>query len=103
MKAALLHVRHVQKPVTPVLNIAKVIPEWNSAKSFAGHAPMRAENVRKHAEAGVQMQHNRHKNVPMPAVPALKNAKSMMRNIVSVAPKSAASAKQNAEEWLLNL
>ncbi len=99
MKAVLLHVRHVQKPVIPVLNIAKAILEWNNAKSSAGHAPMRAANVRKHAEAGVQMQHNRHKNVRMPAVSVPKNAKSTIMSIVKDVPKNADGVKLNAETF----
>lgn len=100
MKAALLHVKHVQKSVIPVLNIAKAIREWNNAKNCAGHAPMRVANVRKHAETGVQMQHKQHKNVLMPAVPVPKSAKSMMMNIVNDVLKNAEGAKLNAEIWL---
>ncbi len=49
------------------------------------------------------MQHNQHNNVPMPAVPVPKNAKSMVMNIVSVVLKNVESAKQNAERLQLNV
>ena len=88
MKAALLRVRHVQKLVILVRNIAETL-EWNNAKSCAGHAPMRAANVRKHAGMEALVQHKQLNNVPMPAVPVPKNAKNMITNIASVVLKNA--------------
>ncbi len=97
MKAVLLHVKHVQKPVIPVLNIAKETLKWNNAKNYAGLAPMPAENVQKHARTWMLMQHTQHSNVLMPAGPVRKNVKSIIMNNVSVVLKNAESAKQNAE------
>ncbi len=92
MKAALLHVKHVQKLVILVQNIAETL-EWNNVRGCVGRAPMRAANVRKHAETGALMQHIQHNNVQMPAVPVPKNAKSMITNIASVVLKNAENAK----------
>lgn len=97
MKAVLPHVRHVQKLVILVRNIAKAIREWNNAKSCVGHAPMRAANVRKHAGTVALVQHKQHNNVPMPAVPVPKNAKNMTMNIAGAVRKSAEDAKPSAE------
>ena len=98
MKPALPHVRHVQKPVTHVLNIAKENLKMKHVKSCAGLVLMPAANVQKNAEIAILIQHN---NVQMPAVPVQKNAKSMTMNIVSVVQKNAGNAKQNAERLVL--
>ena len=45
MKAVLPHVKHVQKPVTPVLNIVTENPEWNNAKHYAWNVQMPAVSV----------------------------------------------------------
>ncbi len=102
MKAALLHVRHVQKHVTIALNTAKEILVWNSAKNCAGNVQMPAANVRMNAEAAAQM-HSLCNNVQMPVKPVQMNAKSTTMTTVSVVLKSAGSAKQNAERWLPDL
>jgi len=51
MRPALPHVKHVQKPVTPVVIIAREILKWNNAKNCAGLALTLAANVPKNAEA----------------------------------------------------
>ncbi len=51
MKAALPHVKHVQKHVLPVQTNARGSREWNNAKNCAGLALMLAANVQKNAGA----------------------------------------------------
>ena len=98
MKAVLPHVRHVQKPVTPVQNIATVNRAWNNAKHYAGNVRMPAVNAQTSA-GRVMLQHRPCSSVPMPAAVVQKNAKSTTMSIVRNAQKNVVSAKQNAERW----
>ncbi len=99
MKAALPHVRHVQKSVTSVQTNVRDSREWNYAKNCAGLALMLAANVQKNAGMVVVSQHN---NVRMPVAPVRRNAKNIRMNIVSVVQRSAGNVKQNVERLLLN-
>ena len=91
-KAALMHVRHVQKSVTLVQTIARDIREWNNAANCAGFVLLPAANVLKNVEMVILLQHN---NVQMPVGPVQTNVKSMMMNIVNIVLKNAENATKN--------
>ncbi len=93
MKTVLPHVRHVQKPVTPVRHIATVNPAWNNAKHYAGNVRTPAVNAQ---QIAIRKPCN---SVPMPVAAVQKNAKSTTMSIAKNAQKNAVSVKQNAERW----
>lgn len=99
MKAALQHVKDVLMNVFPVQTSVRGNPAWSSAQAFVGNVLTYVGNVQMPAETTAATLHNCFSNVPMPVAGALKNAKNMMRSIVSVVPKSAEDVLKNAGKW----